>query len=279
MSADSLTGAPSGIANRIDRLFERCRAENRAALILYLTSGFPDEQTTRRLLPVLEEAGCDLIELGVPFSDPIADGPTIQQASTVALGGGMTLEKTLAIVRDFRRESELPLILFGAYNPFLRRGLAESARDAASAGADGFLAADLPVEEALPFREACREHGLHLVSLIAPTSPERRISAIAAQSSGFLYCIAVKGITGARTSVATDVSGYLTRIHELTPIPLALGFGISKPEHVAAVAPHCEAVVVGSALINLIGDCTRRGGNLEKEVGDYIRSLVPALKR
>src|SRR5690606_15654249 len=155
--------------------------------------------TTRELLPVMEEAGCDLVELGVPFSDPIADGPIIQAASAVALNNGMTFRKSLKIVADFRKSSQMPLIFFGAYNPFLHHGLEASARDAAAAGADGYLAADLPLEESAPFREACRANGLHLVSLLAPTSPDSRMKAIAEKSSGFIYCIALKGITGTRS--------------------------------------------------------------------------------
>lgn len=266
------------IHNRIDELFQRTRAEKRAALILYITSGFPDAETTRRLLPVLEAAGCDLIELGVPFSDPIADGPTIQRASTVALENGMTFQKTLDLLADFRRTSQLPVVLFGASNPFYRRGLEKTAADALAAGADGFLAADVPVEEAAAFRAALKPHGLHLISLVAPTSPDDRVRRIASASSGFLYCIAIKGITGARGNLGDSVVPYLQRLRGLTDLPLALGFGISTPEHVATVAPHCDAVVVGSALISLIEECGRDGRDLEKEVGDYVRSLSAALR-
>jgi len=263
--------------NRIDQLFAKTRAEKRAALILYLTSGFPDAATTRRILPVLEEAGCDLVELGVPFSDPIADGPTIQHASTVALENGMTFQETLNIITEFRQSSQLPIVLFGASNPFYRRGLDRSAADAKAAGADGFLAADVPVEEAADFRAALRPHDLHLISLVAPTSPDDRVRHIAAASSGFLYCIAIKGITGARGDLGDSVVPYLQRLRGLTDMPLALGFGISTPEHVATVAPHCDAVVVGSALINLIEKCHREGLDLEQQVGDYVRSLAAAL--
>lgn len=266
-------------SNRIDSLFARCRQEERAALILYLTSGFPDAQTTRRLLPVLEQAGCDLVELGVPFSDPIADGPTIQRASAVALERGMSLSATLEIVSEFRRQSAMPLILFGAYNPFLRHGLQETAREAAGAGADGILAADLPIEEAAPFREACRANGLHLIALIAPTSPDARIAAIARSASGFLYCMALKGTTGARSAIGADVGPYLARVRRQTTLPLAVGFGIGKPEHVAAVGPHCDAVVVGSALIDLIGRCEREGLDLERTIERYVRSLAEALPK
>lgn len=265
--------------NRIDQMFDRCREENRAALILYLTSGFPDADTTRRLLPVLAQAGCDLLELGVPFSDPIADGPVIQQASTVALEAGMTTRETFQIAKEFRQTSEMPVILFGAFNPFLRMGLDECTAAAAAAGIDGFLAADLPVEEAQTMRAACDAHNLHLVSLIAPTSGDDRVRQIAELSSGFLYCIAVKGITGARESTASDMAPYLERIKRQTNLPRALGFGISTPEHVAQAAAHAEGVVIGSALIKLIHRCKDEGLDLEKTVGDYVRSLAAATKR
>jgi len=270
---------PTTTADRIADLFARCRAENRAALILYLTSGFPDEATTRRLLPVLAEAGADLIELGVPFSDPIADGPVIQKASTVALERGMTLEKTLGILKDFRAGHGTPTILFGAWNPFLRRGTERVVADAAAAGADGFLVPDLPVEEAAVMREACRRAGLHFVAFIAPTTPDARMAMIARHGTGFLYCFAIKGITGMRAAVADTVFPYLERIGRQAKLPRALGFGIGTPEHVAAVAPHCEGVVVGSALISLIERCFAEGRDLEREVGAYVRSLAAAARR
>ncbi|MEQ8821151.1 MAG: tryptophan synthase subunit alpha [Sumerlaeia bacterium] len=270
--------------NRIEALFRRTREENRAALILYLTSGFPNEETTRRLLPVLAEAGCDLIELGVPFSDPIADGPTIQKASSVALDNGMTLSKTLEIAREFRAAHETPLILFGALNPFLKRGLEASARAAREAGADGFLAADLPAEEADEFAEICERENLKLVLLAAPTSPDGRLRAIAAKSTGFLYCISSRGITGARDTMGPNVTEYLGRVRaqiEATgkPLPLAVGFGISKPEHAALMAPHCEAVVVGSALINLIQECANRGEDPAEPVRAFVRAMADATRR
>jgi tryptophan synthase alpha chain len=266
------------VANRIDRLFESCREQKRPALILYLTSGFPDEETTRRLMPVLEEAGCDLLELGVPFSDPIADGPTIQKASTEALERGMTLARTLAIVRDLRATSQMPVILFGAYNPFLRHGLEETARDAAAAGVDGLLAADLPIEEAGPLRTALAAQGLHLVPLAAPTSPDERLRAIGEVASGFLYCIALKGITGARGAVADDVVPYLQRVRRATRVPLALGFGISTPEHVTAMKPYADAIVVGSALIATIRDARDAGRDPVEAARAYVRSLAAALR-
>lgn len=266
-------------ANRIDSLFQRCREEKRPALILYLTSGFPDEATTRRLLPVLEEAGCDLLELGVPFSDPVADGPTIQKASEDALRGGITFNKTLGILKDFRAQSTMPTILFGAYNPFLHHGLEQSARDAASAGADGFLAADLPLEEAEPFRTALAAHGLHLVLLAAPTSPDERLRAIAANCGGFLYCIALKGITGTRTEQDDSVIPYLKRVRAAAgALPIAVGFGIGTPEQAARMAPHADGIVVGSALITTIRKAVESGQDPVPAARDYVKSLAATLR-
>ncbi len=265
--------------DRIAGLFTRARAANRAALIMYLTAGFPDLETTRRLLPVLEANGCDLVEFGIPFSDPIADGPIIQQASTQALGAGMTLRKGLELVREFRASSAMPLVMFGALNPFLAYGLPECVEEAARLGIDGFLIPDLPLEEAAEMRGLCRARGLHLVQFIAPTTPPGRMKAIAAASSGFLYCFALKGITGLRDSMDANLGPYMADVRNATGLPLAIGFGISRPEHVASVARHGDAAVVGTGLIRVIMDCTSRGGNLEAEVGAYVRGLAAALPR
>jgi tryptophan synthase alpha chain len=265
--------------DRIAELFERCRGENRAALVMYLTAGYPDLETTRRILPVLEASGCDLVEFGIPFSDPIADGPVIQQASTVALQAGMTLNKGFEVIEDFRRSSSLPILMFGALNPFLAHGLPQCVEKAARLGIDGFLIPDMPVEEAGEFRNLCRARGQHLIQFIAPTTPPARMRLIASTSSGFLYCFALKGVTGIRDSVELSVGDYMDQVREATNLPLALGFGISRPEHVRAVVPHCDAVVVGTGLIRVISECAERGGNLEDEVGAYVRSLAGALKR
>lgn len=265
--------------NRIDEMFDRARAERRAALILYITAGFPDADTTRRLLPVLAESGCDLIELGAPFSDPIADGPTIQQASTKALEAGMTLPKAFDILRGFRGAHDTPVVVFGAFNPFLARGLEATARMAKEAGADGFLAADVPVEEAEEFGAICRAQGLHLVLLAAPTSPPERLERIGALTGGFLYCISMKGITGGSGGIDAGIGAYIERLRAATAAPLAVGFGISTPEHASALAPQADAIVVGSALIRLIEKVSSEGGDLEGEVARFVRDLADACRR
>jgi tryptophan synthase alpha chain len=268
------------IHNRIDQLFAKCREERRAALILYLTAGFPDEQTTRELLPVLAEAGCDLVELGIPFSDPIADGPVIQRASSVALDAGMTYPKALELARQFRQHHETALIFFGALNPFLYHGLDKVASDLASIKADGLLAADLPLDESDEIRATLASHNLHLITLIAPTTPDRRLAPFAAACSGFVYCIAYKGTTGTKEGINESVATYLGRLRGVLKLPLALGFGIKQPVDVRrAVDAGADAVVVGTALIELIEKTKASGGDVKAVVRDYVASLTKELRR
>ncbi len=266
-------------APRIDAMFQRCRSERRAALILYLTAGFPDLGHTARLLPALERAGADLIELGVPFSDPIADGPTIQKASVRALKAGTTLKKTLETLRAAREGGlRAPVILFGAYNPFLHYGLEAVARAAAKAGADGFLAPDLSLEEADEFQHAVEADGLDLVFLAAPTTPDARLRAIAQRTRGFLYCVALKGVTGARSSLDASVGPYLDRARAAAgTTPVAIGFGISKPEQVRDLRDRCDAIVVGSALITTIEKAADGGRDPVEAAAQFTRSLAQAL--
>lgn len=269
--------------NRIDHAFSRGRERGRALLVMYLTAGYPDAATTARLLKALPEAGVDLIELGVPFSDPIADGPTIQRASTAALARGMTLDGVWALQRAMREhDTATPVVLFGALNPFELRGHERAARLTAEAGADGILAADLPVEESAPLREACRAQGLHLVNLIAPTTPQERARTIAAAGSGFLYCIARLGVTGtgAAAAPAPSMAEYIARIRPVTTLPLALGFGISTPDHVrVAVQSGADAVVVGSALIECLDAAARDGADPVERACAMARALAGACGR
>jgi tryptophan synthase alpha chain len=266
--------------NRIDALFSTCKQENRAALILYITSGFPTAEVTKKLLPILTKAGCDLIELGIPFSDPIADGPVIQKASTVALNAGITFPKTLGILSEYRKSFDNPVILFGALNPYLARGAENSVTMAKQAGADGFLAADLPIEEADELRLLLENKDLHLITLVAPTTPDSRFDQITENASGFLYCISMKGTTGGSQGLGDFVGEYIKRLKDRTDIPLALGFGISTPQDVRqAVATGVDAVVIGSALIRLIETTINEGGDVETVVFNYVNSLAKALKR
>jgi len=237
---------------RIQQLFERTRREGRAALIAYLTAGDPTPEKTPEIAATLVRAGVDLIELGVPFSDPVADGPVIQRASARALAAGTTLPKVLEIARKIRASSEVPLLLFTYMNPALHYGLEKLAADAKAAGIDGCLLTDLSVEEAGPYVTPLRAAGLDTVFLAAPTSTERRLKLVAQYSTGFVYLVSRTGVTGERASLSESVEPLIEKMRAVTDLPLAVGFGISTPEQAASVARMADAVVVGSAIVRQI---------------------------
>jgi len=237
---------------RISRLFKRLKSSGRAGLIGYITAGDPCPDATPELVLALERGGCDLIELGVPFSDPIADGPVIQRAADRALRAGTTLRGVLEIARKIREHSEIPLLLFTYLNPMLRYGLDALGRDAAAAGIDGCLITDLSVEEAGPYVDAMRAHGLDTVFLAAPTSTRRRLELVAKYSTGFIYLVSRTGVTGERTTMSDSVAPLVELMRVITDLPLAVGFGISKPEQVRAVASVADAAVVGSAIVRAV---------------------------
>lgn len=264
--------------SRITRLFDRTHAEGRPALIPYLTAGDPDPSRTVSLIRALERAGADLIELGVPFSDPIADGPVIQRASDRALKAGMTMRRVLDIAETVRSESEIPLLLFTYMNPALRYGFDKLGRDAAAAGIDGCLLTDLSVDEAERFVEGTRAHGLDTVFLAAPTSTQRRLELVASYSTGFIYLVSRTGVTGERSSVGEAAGDLIARMRKITQLPLAVGFGISTPEQVAAVGAIADGVVVGSALVRTI-EKHGHSPELESEVEQFTRRLAGGLAR
>jgi len=237
---------------RIGRLFKRLRAEHRPALIAYITAGDPSPARTPALVAALERGGADLIELGVPFSDPIADGPVIQRGSERALKAGMTVSKVLEIAAEIRKHSEIPLLLFTYMNPVLRYGLQALARDAVTRGIDGCLLSDLSVEEAEPYIAAMRHAGLDTVFLAAPTSTERRLKLVAEYSTGFVYLISRTGVTGERASLSDGVAPLVESMRRITRLPLAVGFGISTAGQACAVGAVADAVVVGSAFVRVI---------------------------
>lgn len=237
---------------RIEALFERTRAERRAALIAYITAGDPTPAETPALAAALERGGVDLIELGVPFSDPIADGPVIQRGSDRALKAGTNVANVLEIARQIRAASQIPLLLFTYMNPVLRYGWNQLGRDAKAAGIDGLLLTDLSVEEARPYMGAVREAGLDTVFLAAPTSTEARLKLVADYSSGFVYLVSRTGVTGERAALADSMAPLIERMRRVTKLPLAVGFGISTPEQAGAVAAMADGVVVGSALVRMI---------------------------
>jgi tryptophan synthase alpha chain len=239
---------------RITKLFSRLKAEGRPGLIAYLTAGDPSPERTPSLVAALERGGADLIELGVPFSDPVADGFVIQRAMERALAAGTTLDATLEIARQIRRESEIPLVLFSYLNPLLRRGFEKLARQAVDAGIDGCLITDLSVEEAPPYVEGLRAAGLDTVFLASPTSPDRRLDQVARCSSGFVYLISRTGVTGERSALADSLKPLIARTRSVTSLPLAAGFGISRPEHAEEVGALADGIAVGSAFVRVIED-------------------------
>lgn len=238
--------------SRLAGAFARARAEGRTALVPFLTAGYPTLEESERLFAALARGGADVIEIGVPFSDPLADGATIQRTSERAIANGVTLADCLAMVKRLRADGvETPLVLMGYYNPILQYGVERFAADAAAAGADGFIVPDLPTEESDDLLEASRRHGRDLIFLLAPTSTDQRIAAVAGRASGFIYCVSLTGVTGGRTELP-DLTGYLGRVRAATDLPLAIGFGISSPEHVRQVGAVADGAIVGSALINEI---------------------------
>jgi tryptophan synthase alpha chain len=238
--------------SRISDLFVRLKAEGRTGMIAYLTAGDPTPAATPGLVGALERGGADLIELGVPFSDPIADGPVIQLAGDRAIKAGTTLKRVLEMASEIRKTSQIPLLLFTYLNPALKYGFEKLARDAKAAGIDGCLLTDVSVEEAGDYVGVMRAAGLDTVFLAAPTSTEERLALVAKYSSGFIYLVSRTGITGEQTSISDSAMPLVDRMRAHTDLPLAMGFGISTPAHVAAFAGKVEAVVVGSAVVRQI---------------------------
>jgi tryptophan synthase alpha chain len=252
-----------GIAHR--------RAGGRAAFIPFLTAGDPSLDRTVEAALALESAGADVLELGVPFSDPLADGPVIQRASERALARGVTLEGVLEVVRRIRERSALPLLLFSYFNPLLQRGLERLAKEAAAAGVDGVLVTDLPPEEAGDWIRVARAAALDTVFLAAPTSPPERLRRVAEASRGFVYAISRTGVTGERQALSDEARPLVERLRGLTEVPVALGFGLSTPEQVAEAASVADAVVVGSALVRFLEE------EPQGDVGAQVRWLTSAM--
>ncbi len=244
-----MAGSTTGAKTRIDRRFEELSRAGEMGLVAYLTAGDPTLEASEKILLAAAEAGADVIELGVPFSDPVADGPTIQRASERALRSGTTLAGVLALVRRLRAKTEVPMILFSYFNPILQMGLEKFAAAAAEAGADGALATDLIPEEAAEYRAAMHAAGLDTIFLGAPTSTNERLKRIAACSSGFLYLISRTGVTGTRDALPEELPAFVRRARKFTSLPIAVGFGISLPSHVSVLGGIADAAVVGSALV------------------------------
>ncbi|MGH9682833.1 MAG: tryptophan synthase subunit alpha [Candidatus Acidiferrales bacterium] len=242
----------AALAGRITKRFESLARAGELGLIAYITAGDPSLAATEKIALAAAEAGADIIELGVPFSDPVADGPTIQRASERALRNGATLAGVLGLVRQIRAQSEVPIVIFSYFNPILQMGLKEFAAQADLAGADGVLVTDLTPEEAGEYRAAMRSHGLDTIFLAAPTSTDARLEIIARSSSGFLYVVSRTGVTGAREALPEGLPELVRRARKFTKLPIAVGFGISLPTHVTVLGGIADAAVVGSALVSEI---------------------------
>ena len=260
--------------NRLERHFQQARAAKRKSLVVYLCAGDPDLTATERLVPALAEAGADIIELGVPFSDPLADGPTIQLAAERALRSGTPLAGILDLVARLRRQGcQVPLALMGYMNPIVRMGVDAFVSRSAEVGVDGFIVPDLPLEEASPLGDAAAGKDLSLVLLAAPTTPPERLRRIGERTRGFLYFVSITGVTGARAALPVDLPARLDTVRAASRAPVAVGFGISAPEQAAALAEHADAVVVGSALV---AEIARSGGRADGPVA-LVRSLADAV--
>jgi tryptophan synthase alpha chain len=240
------------MTTRITARFNKLRESGEMGLVPYLTAGDPSIAATESFVLALAAAGADVIELGVPFSDPVADGPTIQRAIERSLAAGTTLRGVLDLVRSLRAKTDVPLMLFSYYNPVLQLGVETFAREAAAAGADGALITDLTPEESADYRAAMRKHGLDTIFLAAPTSTDERLARIAEVSSGFLYVISRTGVTGAKETLPEDLPGLIRRTRRATRLPIAVGFGVSLPGHVSLLGGLADAAVVGSALVEEI---------------------------
>jgi tryptophan synthase alpha chain len=260
--------------NRLEQTLAAARSAGRRSLIVYLCAGDPDLAATERLVPALAEAGADVIELGVPFSDPLADGPTIQAAAERALRSGTTLAGILDLVARLRRQGcTVPLVLMGYMNPIVRMGVESFVTRAAEAGVDGFIVPDLPLEEADELSGPAAARGLSLVLLAAPTTPPERLKRIGERTRGFLYFVSVTGVTGARAALPAELPARLDAVKAASAAPVAVGFGISAPEQARALAEHADAVVVGSALV---AEIARSGGKADGPVA-LVRALAEAV--
>ncbi len=262
---------------KVSHCFESLRDRSECALIPFITAGDPDLQTTAQALQVLDTSGADLIELGVPYSDPLADGPTIQAAATRALRQGVRLDDVLGMLKEVAPKLQAPLILFTYYNPILNRGIKLFLEQIASAGVQGLVVPDLPLEEAESLLKPAAEIGIEVVLLVAPTTPKERIQVIAQQSQGFIYLVSVTGVTGVRSQLESRVQDLLEQMRTVTDKPIGVGFGISQPEQAQQVKNWgADAVIVGSAIVKRLADGTPAEGL--SAIGEFCQSLKSAIR-
>jgi tryptophan synthase alpha chain len=263
---------------RIDARFAELKAQNRPAFVTFITAGDPDYETSRAILAALPGAGADVVELGMPFSDPMADGPAIQMSSERALKGGQTMKKTLALVRDFRKtDTTTPIVLMGYYNPIYQYPVAKFLEDAVAAGVDGLIVVDVPPEADDELCLPAVAKGLNFIRLATPTTDDKRLPAVLKNTSGFVYYVSVAGITGTKAPDVASVAAQVARIKKSTALPVAVGFGVKTPEQAKALGKHADGVVVGSALVQAIKDSLDASGKATPKTKEAVVSLVQSL--
>ena len=262
---------------RVTQRFERLRKEGKKGFIAYLSAGDPSLEDTVDIVLRLDEAGVDLIELGLPFSDPMADGRVNQEAAVRALEAGSTFDGVMACVAKIRETSEIPIIFYAYMNPLVARGFERAMADSAAAGVDGFLVLDLPMEEAGAYQKALKQNNLNSISLVTPTTPEARIKKIVKQANGFVYCVSREGVTGVQSEVAAGAPALVASIKKHTDVPVALGFGIGTPEQAAEAAAFSDAVVVGSAIVNRFHNNAHTPEG-RAEAAAFVKTMVDAVK-
>jgi tryptophan synthase alpha chain len=266
------------MTTRIDRRFAELKTQGRAALVTFITAGDPDAETSLAILKMLPAAGADVVELGMPFTDPMADGPSVQAAGQRALKAGQTMAKTLAMVRAFRASDDAtPIVLMGYYNPIYIYGVTRFLADAKSAGVDGLIVVDLPPEEDEELCLPSLKAGLNFIRLATPTTDDKRLPAVLANTSGFVYYVSITGITGAALADPAKITGAVARIKRHTELPVAVGFGVKTPEHARAIAAGADGVVVGSSLVDAIKGSLDRDGKATKTTVSAVTDLVASL--
>ena len=261
---------------RLTSCFEKLKMENRKALVVFITAGDPDLDATKNILDVIDDSGADIIELGVPFSDPLADGPIIQASALRALKSGTTLRKILALVKDIRNNRDLPIVLMTSFNPVFVYGEKQFVEDAVSVGVDGVIVPDLPPEESIELSACAKKKGLDVIHLLAPTSPDERIQLIAKQSRGFIYYVSLTGTTGVRTQLADGLRNRVASIKLKSDLPVLIGFGISNPDLAREAVEFSDGVIVGSAVVKIIeknSDSAQRN----KKLADFVSSVKQAI--
>jgi tryptophan synthase alpha chain len=262
---------------RIEKSLRRSRERGRKSLIIYITAGDPDLKVTEELVYSIAEAGADVVELGIPFSDPLADGPTIQQASQRALNGKVTIPKILSTIEKIRKKSSVPIALMTYYNPIFYYGLDRFVAGSKAVGVDGLIVPDLPLEESKELRGITERFGIELISFITPTSTPERIDAIAKVAQGFIYCVSVTGVTGIRENLSLDVAEMIRKIRPYTDIPLAIGFGISNAKQAKEMIKYTDAIIVGSAVVKIIENYQNDLSVLLGRVRSFVKSLKEAI--